>query len=228
MTREGTCHKGIQRARTRELVPSSSPYHSRDLALCEQWTYGAHQGCLQGWGLACYFEPHAPQCPHLAARELPDDISATSVLREEDPGWMWERRDAVSGRGQCAHYFSNVADNPPWEYRQQGILWWRAQLLSFLMNPNGVLERRVRHVKNIIGFSHPIVGLHIRHGDACAHASLRYAKEPCMYAKEPCMSRKSHMHPEKAHTEPNVCEPLARLSNYRPPCKSVDDYFLQV
>ena len=126
------------------------------------------------------------QCPHLFAREAPDDAS---VLREEEPTWMWERRDSISGSGECRHYWGNVADNPPWVWREQGLLWWRAQLLSFLMSPHALLRRRIRHVKNLIGYSHPIIGLHIRHGDACTHASL---------------------------------------SNYRPHCKSVDDYFRQV
>ena len=153
-----------------------------------QWTYGTHQGCRHGWGLACYFEPHAAQCPHLFSRE-PDDTTVTRMLREEEPHWMWEHRDSVSGAGQCSHYRPMVADNPAWSFRQQGLLWWRSHILSFLMNPNAVLQRRVRHVKNLIGYTHPIIGLHIRHGDACTHASL---------------------------------------SNYRPGCKSVADYFAEV
>lgn len=162
--------------------------HGKALGIVGEWTYGTHQGCRHGWGLACYFEPHAAQCPHLFSRE-PDDATLTRMLREEEPHWMWEHRDSVSGVGQCSHYRPNVADNPAWSFRQQGLLWWRSHILSFLMNPNTVLQRRVRHVKNLIGYTHPIIGLHIRHGDACTHASL---------------------------------------SNYRPGCKSVADYFAEV
>ena len=92
---------------------------------------------------------------------------------------MWQHRDVVAGSGQCTHYFDNVADNPPWSLRHRGLLWWRAQMLWFLMRPNAVLERRVRHIKNLIGYSHPIIGLHIRHGDACTHASLSNYRPPC-------------------------------------------------
>jgi len=152
-----------------------------------QWPYGMHQGC-QAWGLACYFEAHAPHCPHLFSREG-DEGMLSRIMREEEPHWMWEQRDVVSGTGHCSHYLPNVADNAPWKFRHLGLLWWRSHILSFLMHPNAHLQRRLRQVKNLIGYTHPIIGLHIRHGDACTHATL---------------------------------------SNYRPPCKSVSDYFDQV
>ena len=165
--------------------------YGKALGIVGDWMYGAHKGCEDGSGLDCYFDSHAPQCRHLFAREVPEDArgAAVSVLREEQPSWMWERRDTVAGTGQCGHYIENVADNPPWKLADWGVLWWRAQVLSFLMEPNAALRRRLRHVKNLIGYSHPIIGLHIRHGDACTHASL---------------------------------------SNYRPGCKSVDDYLEMV
>lgn len=146
-----------------------------------------HQGC-QAWGLACYFEAHAPHCPHLFSREG-DEGMLSRIMREEEPHWMWEQRDVVSATGHCSHYLPNVADNAPWKFRHLGLLWWRSHILSFLMDPNAHLQRRLRQVKNLIGYTHPIIGLHIRHGDACTHATL---------------------------------------SNYRPPCKSVSDYFDQV
>jgi hypothetical protein len=65
--------------------------HRKALGIVGEWTYGAHQGCTSGWGLSCYFESHAPQCPHLVARERPDDLGSTAVVREEDPAWMWEQ-----------------------------------------------------------------------------------------------------------------------------------------
>ena len=103
------------------------------LGIAGEWTYGVHESCSAraggAWGLACYFEPHSRDCSHLISPEKPEGVR---VLREEEPEWMWQRRDELAGTGQCSHYHENVADNPPWRLRQQGVLWWRAQLLSYI------------------------------------------------------------------------------------------------
>lgn len=38
---------------------------------------------------------------------------------------------------------------------------------------------RIRKIKNEIGFRKPIIGLHVRHGDACTHGHLSSYRPPC-------------------------------------------------
>jgi len=59
-----------------------------------------------------------------------------------------------------------------------------AQLTSWLMRPRPEWSARIRAIKNAIGFSHPIIGLHIRHGDACTHGHLSNYRPPCLGVAE--------------------------------------------
>uniref|UniRef100_A0A7S4UFX5 EGF-like domain-containing protein n=1 Tax=Guillardia theta TaxID=55529 RepID=A0A7S4UFX5_GUITH len=156
--------------------------NSRAMGVVGSWTYGSHEGCNgASHGLACYYNDYASACPHLFVNEHSGEYL---LLREEEPNWMWEDRNRLTGHGRNPSHVDNAADNPPYRYSQFGILWWRSHLLSFLMTPNLSLQRKIRQIKNFIGYRHPIIGVHIRHGDACIHGSLSSYRPPCKLVPE--------------------------------------------
>eukprot|EP00937_MAST-01D_sp_MAST-1D-sp2_P001759 g1759.t1 len=63
----------------------------------------------------------------------------------------------------------------PAPYTRKGAFWQRAQLLGFAFRLSDVMERVVRleRLKREIGYEHPVVGVHIRHGDACHGATTK-------------------------------------------------------
>mmetsp|Transcript_35000 Transcript_35000/g.99196 ORF Transcript_35000/g.99196 Transcript_35000/m.99196 type:complete len:599 (-) Transcript_35000:199-1995(-) len=68
-------------------------------------------------------------------------------------------------------HFKRVPED---EYGEQGLFWWRTAMAAHLLRVNQDTSRALALVelKRRIGFRHPIVGVHVRHGDAC-HTTLR-------------------------------------------------------
>mmetsp|Transcript_32499 Transcript_32499/g.73014 ORF Transcript_32499/g.73014 Transcript_32499/m.73014 type:complete len:662 (-) Transcript_32499:1362-3347(-) len=70
-------------------------------------------------------------------------------------------------------YTANYQLHNDWHLPQQlntsggGLFFFISQLSRFLMTPNRNLEALVRRVKRRIGYEHPIMGVHVRHGDSC-------------------------------------------------------------
>eukprot|EP00241_Pyramimonas_parkeae_P018051 CAMPEP_0114292300 /NCGR_PEP_ID=MMETSP0059-20121206/8984_1 /TAXON_ID=36894 /ORGANISM="Pyramimonas parkeae, Strain CCMP726" /LENGTH=363 /DNA_ID=CAMNT_0001413931 /DNA_START=36 /DNA_END=1124 /DNA_ORIENTATION=- len=62
----------------------------------------------------------------------------------------------------------------PEKYSKQGNFWWRSAMLSYLMRLSDATEEwlSLEQLKADIGFKHPIIGVHVRHGDAC-HTTTR-------------------------------------------------------
>uniref|UniRef100_A0A061RIC3 Alpha-( )-fucosyltransferase n=1 Tax=Tetraselmis sp. GSL018 TaxID=582737 RepID=A0A061RIC3_9CHLO len=63
---------------------------------------------------------------------------------------------------------------PPEPYRPQGLFWWRSAMAAFLVRANADTARslQLEDLKRRIGFVRPIIGVHVRHGDAC-HTTIR-------------------------------------------------------
>lgn len=67
----------------------------------------------------------------------------------------------------------------PFELMHQGTLWYRSLLIHFLLQPNADLEAKVRKYRNALGLVHPRIAVHIRAGDACAHAATSTLRPEC-------------------------------------------------
>ena len=61
----------------------------------------------------------------------------------------------------------------------QGQLWWSAVTLQAIMRPAIDLQARLVKIKNMLGWSGRVVGLHVRHGDSCADI----ARKQCIPAE---------------------------------------------
>ena len=62
----------------------------------------------------------------------------------------------------------------PKKFKGQGLFWWRTATVAALVRVNRETEAllRLEAVKRKIGFVSPIIGVHVRHGDAC-HTTAR-------------------------------------------------------
>jgi hypothetical protein len=59
-------------------------------------------------------------------------------------------------------------------YAARGNFWWRSAMLAYLVrvNPSTQAKLNLESLKAQIGYQHPIIGVHVRHGDAC-HTTTR-------------------------------------------------------
>jgi hypothetical protein len=67
----------------------------------------------------------------------------------------------------------------------KGAFWWRSHLAWFLIQPSASLSASIRLVKASIGWSHAggaggVLGVHVRHGDACMHAQISNFRPECV------------------------------------------------
>ena len=62
----------------------------------------------------------------------------------------------------------------PKKFQTQGLFWWRTATVAALVKMNRDTDAllRLEEVKRKIGFVSPIIGVHVRHGDAC-HTTAR-------------------------------------------------------
>jgi hypothetical protein len=79
--------------------------------------------------------------------------------------------------------------SPPWQLLQVleipddvaargGVLWWNALMLKHVIRPNAWLQDQIRAAKHLVGMHHPIIGMHVRQGDACSDWSRPAACPP--------------------------------------------------
>ena len=57
----------------------------------------------------------------------------------------------------------------PKKYEEQGLFWWRTAMVAYLLAPNREMEEilQLERLKAEIGFAGKVIGVHVRHGDAC-------------------------------------------------------------
>eukprot|EP01103_Thecamoeba_quadrilineata_P005781 TRINITY_DN15538_c0_g1_i1.p1 TRINITY_DN15538_c0_g1~~TRINITY_DN15538_c0_g1_i1.p1 ORF type:complete len:413 (-),score=62.48 TRINITY_DN15538_c0_g1_i1:88-1326(-) len=60
----------------------------------------------------------------------------------------------------------------PTRYREKGSFWWKSNILAHYLQPNKKVEDLLIHIKKKLGWEHPIIGMHIRHGERCTDESL--------------------------------------------------------
>ena len=111
----------------------------RTLVVGGRWRAFNFEGCAER-GLWCYLSP----------------ITNCSVQV-----WDWgdiERRD----------FEMPAVLQVPGAGMDQGQLWASALTLAAVMRPSLDFDARLRKMKNIMGWSGRVLGLHVRHGDSCA------------------------------------------------------------
>jgi len=118
------------------------------------WLYGWHAECkVKGHG--CHFEPWT----NCTGNET-DVIDAYVHPRNGEsfpPDSRWRPNDLL----------------------HQGTLWYRSLIMHWLLRPNADLEAKIRAKRNELQIVHPIIGMHIRAGDACAHAATSTIRPEC-------------------------------------------------
>eukprot|EP01097_Dermamoeba_algensis_P009431 TRINITY_DN662_c1_g3_i1.p1 TRINITY_DN662_c1_g3~~TRINITY_DN662_c1_g3_i1.p1 ORF type:complete len:315 (-),score=62.47 TRINITY_DN662_c1_g3_i1:91-1035(-) len=130
-------------------------------------TFASPDKCAQFGVLTCYMQPIS-SCTPKDITNLPSDqigqfgnISATDkrvlIILESYP---------------CPY------DALPNEYKHKGVYWWKAQSARYLSRPRESLLKFVDEQKKIIFKSnneempHPIISIHVRHGDKKSEANI--------------------------------------------------------
>ena len=56
-------------------------------------------------------------------------------------------------------------------FGKKGLFYWRAMQMAWMMRLNNATRAEVdlERIKTDLGFKHPIIGVHVRHGDGCLH-----------------------------------------------------------
>lgn len=112
----------------------------------------------------CYFEPaHEPACESVF-KGLAGKFKGIS--KRGSGG------DCTLGKSQCnGPPGDGRFDIVPKAFAKKGVFYWRAIQMAWLMRLNNATRAEVdlERIKAELGFAHPIVGVHVRHGDGCLH-----------------------------------------------------------
>jgi hypothetical protein len=120
------------------------------------WLYGWHEECeIKGHG--CHFMPY------------------TNCTGDEEK----ENYDGAMVHPRNGEVFPPDSRYRPADYAHQGTLWYRSLIMHYLLQPNADLEANIRYNRNALQITHPIIGMHIRAGDACAHAATSTIRPEC-------------------------------------------------
>ena len=142
------------------MVGALTHAQSRNLTLVPRYPYDyfLHDGCparthseMEVEDAGCYFEP------------LVSGISEESLQQDSDRSI------------KLSHYWSTYL--PPPDARATygeaaGIFWWNVEMVNYIVSPNRRLSAMKTRYKHLLGWPAEnegrVLGVHIRHGDACA------------------------------------------------------------
>ncbi|XP_039260479.2 alpha-(1,6)-fucosyltransferase-like [Styela clava] len=109
------------------------------------------------------------------------------------------------------------------QFHGDPAVWWLGQVVSYLMRPQQWLEKSIAEFEKAIGFSHPIVGIHIRRTDkvgseAAFHSVAEYMTHVVDWYEKINMKRQRQQKPPLdnklvyvASDDTNVLEEARRL-----------------
>jgi hypothetical protein len=136
--------------------------------------------------LTCFFEPLSPSCDALEQ----EAGTQKSENGKKGAGRKWSllarggsrynARDAVFVDGEAQR-----AQRVPTSYKSRGWFWWSSHLLSYLLRPNAALSAAVEEgltstgLRAAIDAGRLVIGVHVRHGDACRVEELVRARRTC-------------------------------------------------
>ena len=112
----------------------------------------------------CYFEPTHEQSCKATFNSLANKFKG--IAKRGSGG------DCTLGRAQCHGPPADKRfDTVPKTFSRKGLFLWRAVQMAWLMRLNNATRAEVdlERMKSELGFKHPIIGVHIRHGDGCLH-----------------------------------------------------------
>jgi len=126
-------------------VFSSAFVSGRSLAFTGEWNFADLEWCEQQT-FSCYFEAFSNNC---------SDPEAARALRPRKISMEY-------GDDFTAAYV-------PAKFRSRGIFWWQSMVAYHLLklNQRTAQEWDVAGVKADLQYEHPVLGIHIRRGDAC-------------------------------------------------------------
>ena len=78
-----------------------------------------------------------------------------AIKREYQSDRLLYMKQSVWGRGN---------QFVPEKYRAHGLLWWRSQLLAFVLRPTTATQLAISEARVALGLSQPYIGMHIRRG----------------------------------------------------------------
>ncbi len=133
----------------------------------------AKAGCASR-DLSCFVQPLSPACDPVAAQRW----SNTSA----------ERRRPPAARGYIERQ-SRAAEAVPADFASRGWFFWSSQLLRYVVRPSAGLARDVAAASDRLGLrreleaarrsGRPVIGMHVRHGDACMEEEVVRARRSC-------------------------------------------------
>ena len=112
----------------------------------------------------CYLEPLL-DCPQ---------ASATETGGGEDDGWGWGL--PAQPMTNMSRYTGDQFQGTP----KGSAFWWRAQVASLLLRPRPALMATLQLAKASLGYHGQVLGVHVRHGDACMHATISQFRPQCV------------------------------------------------
>jgi hypothetical protein len=108
-----------------------------------------------------------------------DALQDVEMLKEQRVG-MWHTPNWMQVEPRADGYVPANLALP----QHHGVLWWRAHLAMWLMQPKPALALRLRRMKSELGWHSRVIGVHVRHGDACFHAATSSYRPPCAQWEE--------------------------------------------
>jgi hypothetical protein len=116
------------------------------------WALFDYDEC-RGLGLWCHFE-HPSACRGVAGyrpeAEIQSEVEVVHVTRR------WELAEGFKG---------------------VGLFQWSSTLMGLIARPRGGIQAKMLRLKRIVGFQHPIIGMHVRYGDGCLPNQMH--RPPC-------------------------------------------------
>ena len=126
--------------------------------------------------------------PTLPAFTAPDCMSRDLACFFQPLGARAERQDALDLTDRLfvrsESYNLHGEDVIPSEFRGRGWFWWTSQLLSWLMRPSPLLGQEFQVALEETGLAKalregPVIGLHVRRGDACLKRERKRMGREC-------------------------------------------------
>ncbi len=170
---------GCAGSRTARIELHLSGFFSMVASAIKPWTASIRMGrALLTPTAPGLFDPHS--CPSV------------------DMGCFFERIGPVAcepARNNLAQFRFNLAEQyregltdahgVPAEFRHLGTFWWVSQLTQRLLRPRRHLRTMLKLASRQSGLAtalaagHPVIGLHVRHGDACIQSEVSRTARAC-------------------------------------------------
>ena len=173
----------------------------------------------QARDLTCFFLPLSPPCDE--AERISGDRKSKAKAAATGKGragsvkhgwhtlggrpWPALAKAKLPARGEkFTEGEARAASRTPARYRSRGWFWWSSHLLGYLLRPNIALRSAVQaasvesklHIAIEAGSL--IIGIHVRHGDACRKEEILRARRSCTPLSE-YMSAASRLLAEASH-----------------------------